>query len=74
MYVFYGRLFSLTEVYQFLSAAKDQCEVLTSMAKKMSKLFQDIAVYFCFDPKKYTIEEFFGDIKAFVEGFKVSVT
>ncbi len=31
-----------------------------------------MAKYYAFDPKKYTLDEFMGDIKTFIEQFKVS--
>jgi hypothetical protein len=63
---------NLTALYQFVNVAKDQCEVLKGMHKKMTSLYQQTAKYFCFDAKKYGIEEFFGDIKAFLDAFTVS--
>lgn len=54
---------------EFLNVAKEQCEVMEGMAKKMSTLYLETAKYFAFDPKKYTMEEFFGDIKAFIASF-----
>lgn len=54
---------------KFLQSAQEQCEVLTEMSKKMSKLFESVAAFFCFDPKKYSMEEFFGDMKVFLDGF-----
>ena len=42
------------------------------MFKRMSTLFSDMAKYYAFDPKKYTLDEFMGDIKTFIEQFKVS--
>lgn len=45
---------------------------MEGMAKKMSTLYLETAKYFAFDPKKYTMEEFFGDIKAFIASFNVS--
>jgi len=62
---------SLTAVHQFAVTAKEQCEVLEGMHKKMIASYQQMAKYFCFDPKKYTVDEFFGDIKTFIDGFVV---
>ena len=62
---------SLTEVYQFAGVAKEQCEVLEGMHKRMMSSYQQMAKYFCFDPKKYAMDEFFGDIKTFIDGFVV---
>ena len=55
-----------------MNIAKEQCTVLEGMFKKMTSLFRDIAKYFCFDPKKYGMDEFFGDIKTFIDSFNVS--
>lgn len=57
----------------FVNQAKETHEVLEGMSKKMSSLFQSVSKYYAFDPKKYTMEEFFGDIKTFLSQFKVSV-
>ena len=61
----------LTDLYQFAGVAKDQCEVLEGMHKRMIASYQQMAKYFCFDPKKYAMDEFFGDIKTFIDGFVV---
>jgi len=53
----------------FVAMAKEQCETLEGMSKQMISSYQQVAKYFCFDNKKYLMEEFFGDIKAFVESF-----
>ena len=42
------------------------------MFKKMTSLFASTAKYFTFDPKKYTMEEFFGDLKTFIKQYHVS--
>ena len=40
------------------------------MATKMEKLYQELAEDFVFDKQKYTLEEFFSDIKTFKDLFK----
>ena len=40
------------------------------MATKMETLYADLADYLVFDKQKYTLEEFFSDIKTFKDGFK----
>merc|ERR1719295_1194019 len=40
------------------------------MATKMEKLYAELAEYFVFDKQKYTLEEFFSDIKTFKDQFK----
>lgn len=59
--------------HDFVNIAKEQFELLEGMAKRMTNLFQEIAKYFAFDPKKYPMEEFFRDIKTFCIQFSVSV-
>lgn len=41
------------------------------MYNKMNSLFEDMSKYYCFDKKKYNMEDFFGDIKIFQDSFKV---
>ena len=64
---------TLTAVHDFLKTAKEQYSILESMVKKINQLFKDTAKYFAFDPKKYTMEEFFGDLKTFCDQFNVSM-
>jgi len=64
-------MLSLTALHEFLKTAKDQVEVLEGMYKKMTTMFQNTAKYFAFDPKKYAMEEFFTDLKTFVDSFNV---
>lgn len=48
---------------------------LQAMGTKMETLYADLAEYLVFDKQKYTLEEFFSDIKTFKDGFKhVSVS
>jgi len=58
-------------VHQFAGVAREQCEVLEGMHKRMIASYQQMAKYFCFDPKKYAMDEFFGDIKTFIDAFAV---
>jgi len=60
-------------VHQFAGIAKEQCEVLEGMHKRMIASYQQMAKYFCFDPKKYAMDEFFGDIKTFIDAFAVCI-
>ena len=41
------------------------------MATKMETLYADLAEYLVFDKQKYTLEEFFTDIKTFKDAFKL---
>lgn len=64
-------MFFLTTLHAFLKTAKEQVNVLENMYKKMTMKFQNTAKYFSFDPKKYTMEELFTDLKTFVHSFNV---
>lgn len=43
------------------------------MFKNMVTLYTDISEFFSFDKQKYTIEEFFSDIKTFKDDFTVNI-
>lgn len=53
----------------FAKEAREQCDLLHSMFKKMEALYKVLAEYFVFDPQKYTPEELFTDIKTFKDSF-----
>ena len=40
------------------------------MGTKIENLYSELAEYFVFDRRKYTLEELFGDIKLFKDQFK----
>lgn len=42
------------------------------MFKQMQTLYTELAEYYAFDKQKYTMEEFFGDIKTFKDMFLVN--
>ena len=54
----------------FSTEARAQYSILNAMGSKMESLYTDLAEYFVFDKLKYTLEEFFGDIKLFKDQFK----
>merc|ERR1719153_1325123 len=54
----------------FSTEARAQYSILQAMSSKMESLYSDLAEYFVFDKQKYTLEEFFGDIKLFKDQFK----
>lgn len=54
---------------QFAKDAREQCDVMQKMFKKMESLYNEIAEYYAFDKQKYTLEEFFTDLKKFKEDF-----
>lgn len=45
---------------------------MQNMFKKMDSLYSDLADYYVFDKQKYTLEEFFTDLKKFKDDFIVS--
>ncbi|XP_066595144.1 protein diaphanous isoform X2 [Prorops nasuta] len=56
----------------FAKKARESYEVMQNMFKNMDSLYTDISEFFSFDKQKYTIEEFFGDIKTFKDDFSQS--
>ena len=63
----------LDSAHSFYSNAKDQVDVLVEMHKNMTTMYKELVEYFCLDVKKTTMEEFFGDIKTFLDFFEVRV-
>lgn len=61
----------LDNAHSFYSGAKDQVDVLVEMHKNMTTMYKELVEYFCLDVKKTTMEEFFGDIKTFLDFFEV---
>lgn len=57
----------------FAKKARESYEVMQNMFKNMDTLYTDISEFFAFDKQKYTIEEFFGDIKKFKDDFGVFI-
>ncbi|KAF3420118.1 hypothetical protein E2986_08329 [Frieseomelitta varia] len=53
----------------FAKKARESYEVLQNMFKNMDSLYSEISEFFSFDKQKYTIEEFFSDIKTFKDDF-----
>ncbi|XP_033328882.2 diaphanous related formin 1 isoform X1 [Megalopta genalis] len=53
----------------FAKKARESYEVMQNMFKNMDSLYTGISEFFSFDKQKYTIEEFFGDIKTFKDDF-----
>ncbi|XP_054740650.1 protein diaphanous [Anastrepha obliqua] len=54
---------------KFSYECRQQIDVLGKMQVQMEKLYKDLGEYFAFDHKKYPMEEFFTDIKAFKDAF-----
>jgi diaphanous protein len=53
----------------FSSECRSQTEVLGKMQVQMENMFKDLAEYYAFDQNKYSLEEFFTDIKTFKDAF-----
>ncbi|XP_014259782.1 protein diaphanous [Cimex lectularius] len=53
----------------FAKQVRQECAVLKKMFQTMESLFADLADYYSFDKQKYTLEEFFSDLKSFIDGF-----
>lgn len=54
---------------KFASDCRQQVDVLGKMQVQMEKLFKELGEYYAFDTNKYTMEEFFSDIKTFKDAF-----
>ncbi|XP_077464779.1 protein diaphanous homolog 1 isoform X2 [Stigmatopora argus] len=58
---------------RFVSGAREQYDRLDLMLKNMEKQFNDLGGYFVFDPRKVSVEEFFGDLNTFKNMFQQAV-
>lgn len=54
---------------EFTSECREQVENVGRLQVQMEKLFKELAEYFAFDTNKYSVEEFFSDIKTFKDNF-----
>uniref|UniRef100_A0A4W6ED61 Diaphanous related formin 1 n=1 Tax=Lates calcarifer TaxID=8187 RepID=A0A4W6ED61_LATCA len=57
----------------FVVSAHEQYEKLDLMHKNMEKQYVDLGDYFVFDPRKISVEEFFGDLNTFKTMFQQAV-
>lgn len=57
----------------FVGTAQEQYEKLDLLHSNMEKQFNDLGDYFVFDPKKISVEEFFGDLNTFKNMFQQAV-
>ncbi|KAM3724825.1 Protein diaphanous [Dirofilaria immitis] len=58
------------KMYPFLSRAKTECEIVEKMYNTMNAKWESLRKYYSFDPKKYNMEAFFGDLKLFKEDYE----
>ena len=61
------------KIQEFLTKAEVRFKKLEEQHQFMEKKFEDLATFYCFDRKKTTMEEFFGDIIMFCKDFDVSL-
>jgi len=54
---------------EFCKKARNQCDLLQEMFKKIENLYSELAEYYAFDKQKYNLEEFFQDLKTFKDSF-----
>ena len=59
-------------IQEFLTKAESRFSNVEKQFQLMDKKFEDLAVFYCFDRTKVTMEEFFGDIAMFCKDFDVS--
>lgn len=59
-------------LHSFVKTAREQYEKLALMYNNMEKQYEDLGAYFVFNPKKISVEEFFGDLSNFKSMFQVS--
>uniref|UniRef100_A0A0A1XGR0 Protein diaphanous n=1 Tax=Zeugodacus cucurbitae TaxID=28588 RepID=A0A0A1XGR0_ZEUCU len=57
---------------EFSYDCRQQVDVLGKMQVQMEKLYKDLGEYFSFDHTKYSMEEFFTDLKAFKDAFIIA--
>ncbi|XP_035525704.1 protein diaphanous homolog 1-like [Morone saxatilis] len=57
----------------FVGSAHEQYEKLDLLHKNMEKQYSDLGEYFVFDPRKISVEEFFGDLNTFKNMFQQAV-
>jgi len=53
----------------FSKEARSQHQIMDSMFKNMESLYADVSEFYSFDKQKYSLEEFFTDIKTFKDAF-----
>ncbi|XP_043925014.1 protein diaphanous homolog 1 [Protopterus annectens] len=57
----------------FVGTAREQYEKLAAMHENMEKTYEELGEYFVFNPKKISVEEFYGDISNFKVMFQQAV-
>jgi diaphanous 2 len=71
---FYVSVLFLNVNFQtFAKDARLQYEIMDNMFKNMESLYTDLSEFYAFDKQKYSLEEFFTDVKTFKDAFLVSL-
>ena len=60
-------------VQEFHHKALQEFKSLKQQSELMDQRFEELSKYFCFDRKKMSMEEFFGDLTTFFKDFEVHV-
>lgn len=56
---------------EFMSDAEGKFKQIKGQHELMDKKYGELSEYYCFDRKKVSMEEFFGDITQFTKDFEV---
>ncbi|CAL8330598.1 unnamed protein product, partial [Gadus morhua 'NCC'] len=59
--------------HSFVGTAKEQHEKLELMHNNMEEQYSELGRFYVFDPRKMSVEEFFGDLKTFKTMFEQAV-
>lgn len=62
--------FFVEKLGPFMEKAKSECEIVEKMYHTMNEKWDSLRKYYAFDPKKYTMETFFNDMKTFKEQYE----
>ena len=57
----------------FVTEAEEKFKKVKDQYQLMDKKFEELSGYYCFDRKKVSMEDFFGDIAQFCKDFEVSI-
>lgn len=58
----------------FLAEGEDKLKKIKDQYQLMEKKFEELSQFYCFDRKKVSMEEFFGDITQFCKDFEVGMS
>ena len=55
----------------FVAECSEKLQIVQEMHKNMTTIFNDLVEYYCLDPKKSNMEEFFGTVNNFIKEYVV---